>query len=256
MKDFPLYTVHPKERLYYAIMIIVSLMCYAWLLYYFVRGGMAGYVLGLYAVIGIIVNFLLHAYFIGFIRGNGVKVHEAQFPEIYDIFKGEAEKLGFQKMPTLWLLQGGGMLNAFATRFGGRSYVVMYSDVVQAAYEEGRPAVEFVLGHELGHLKRNHVGFFNSFLILPARFIPFLGSAYSRACEYTCDRIGYALAPEGAEMGITILAAGRSLYKKVQVQEFVAQINSEKGFTTWFAEIFSSHPLLVKRIAQFQAPTK
>jgi Zn-dependent protease with chaperone function len=148
----------------------------------------------------------------------------------------------------LYLLQGGGMLNAFAMRFVGRNYVVLYSDVLEAAYHEGMPAVEFILGHELGHIKRNHVGLLKMILLFPGHLIPFLGSDYSRACEYTCDNIGYHLSPEGAVKGLLILAAGKKLYKKVDVDALLDNAGNEPLLAQWVAEIFSTHPHLIKRV--------
>ena len=89
---------------------------------------------------------------------------------------------------------------------------------------------------------------------MPAMFIPFLGSAYSRACEYTCDSIGSSLSEEGARSGMLVLAAGTKLFRKVNVDQFVGQMQTESGFWMWFSEKVSSHPHLVKRLARFPEP--
>ncbi|HTA27312.1 MAG TPA: M48 family metalloprotease, partial [Bacteroidia bacterium] len=88
--------------------------------------------------------------------------------------------------------------------------------------------------------------------LLPASLIPFLGAAYSRACEYTCDSIGNALCPEGSQSGMLLLAGGKGLFKKINVQAYLDQIETEDGFTTWIAEKFASHPNTTKRIAAFR----
>ncbi|HEX2998926.1 MAG TPA: M48 family metalloprotease, partial [Armatimonadota bacterium] len=77
---------------------------------------------------------------------------------------------------------------------------------------------------------------------------PFLGSAYSRACEYTCDSIGAHLVPRGAVDGLLVLAAGKRLYDKVNVNQFAGQTVSERGFFVWLAEVFSTHPPLAARV--------
>lgn len=86
---------------------------------------------------------------------------------------------------------------------------------------------------------------------MPSYLIPFLGSANSRACEYTCDNIGHALSPFGVKSGLLLLASGKTIYKKVNLKEFIKQDYSEDGFWKWFAEIVSSHPNLTKRLAAF-----
>ena len=78
--------------------------------------------------------------------------------------------------------------------------------------------------------------------------IPFMGAAYSRACEYTCDNVGYNLSNKGALKGLMILAAGKKLYKKVNVLNLINNIKESAGFALWFAEIFASHPHLINRL--------
>jgi Zn-dependent protease with chaperone function len=92
---------------------------------------------------------------------------------------------------------------------------------------------------------------FKNLLLMPSYIIPFLGAAYSRACEYTCDNIGYALCPAGAKSGLLILASGSRIYKNVNIREFLNQDYSEDGFWKWFSEKVSSHPNLTKRLASF-----
>ena len=99
-------------------------------------------------------------------------------------------------VPAIYVLQAGGLLNAFATRFLGRSFVVIYSDVLELAYMKGEAELAFVICHELAHIKRKHLAW--RWFLYPSMLIPFLGAAYSRACEYTCDRFGAHYRPDGA----------------------------------------------------------
>lgn len=244
------FKVHPKEHFYFTVMSIISLLVYGVILRTILLISslkifiFAGYI-GLFALI----NFIGLFFFIGYLRGNSIKVSPRQFPDIFEILTEQSKKLALRKVPDMYVLQGNGILNAFAARLARRNYVIVYSNILEAAYQEGKEAIEFVVGHELGHIKRNHTGFLKSWFILPAKFIPFLGSAYSRACEYTCDNIGYALCPEGAEKGMLVLAVGTSLHKKVNVDEALMNASRDQGFALWFAEIFSTHPALVNRLS-------
>ena len=82
--------------------------------------------------------------------------------------------------------------------------------------------------------------------------IPFLGSALSRAREYTCDRYGAAGAGdrEGALFGLTVLAAGGRLARKVDRRAFVAQRAQLDTGLMMLGEWFSTHPPLAKRLVQ------
>ena len=90
-----------------------------------------------------------------------------------------------------------------------------------------------------------------SLILIPSCIVPFLRTAYSRACEYTSDNIGYTLAPKGVKSGLLLLASGKGIYKKVNVNEYLDQDKIEDGFWKWFAEKVSTHPNLTKRLAPY-----
>lgn len=243
--------VHYKEKLYFIIMTVFSIFTYAVVLLN-AKAVLQNRTAVIYICIAIalvVLSFLGSFLLVSALKGNAIKVTARQFPEIFAILEAHSQKLGLKKTPDTYLLQAGGMLNAFATKFARKNYVVLYSSILEIAYQEGIDAVSFIIGHELGHIQRNHTSFLKYLLILPANFIPFLSSAYSRAREYTCDNIGYNLCPQGALKGILVLAAGKQLYKKVNIQELLENTKHESKFVISFAEIFSTHPVLVKRIA-------
>jgi Zn-dependent protease with chaperone function len=188
-----------------------------------------------------------HGLALGRIRGNSVRVSERQFPQLHRLAAAHARRLGMDRVPDVYLMQSGGLLNAFATRFLGRDFVIIYSDVLELALAQGEAAVGFIVGHELAHVWRGHLK--HRWLTAPGRLMPYLGPAYSRACEYTCDRIGAFCQPEGAISGLLALAAGKQLHSHVDVREFAAQAETDTGFWIRRAEIISSHPRLPKRVA-------
>lgn len=244
------FKVNRKERLYFGIMAALGLLFYFSLFMLgFVLGVSTKFPLLVYIAFFILLSILGKAFLIGRVKGNAIKISEDQFPDVFEILKSHSLSLGLSKIPAMYVLQGNGVLNAFAVRFVRKNFVILFSNVFEVAYEEGKDAVSFIIGHELGHIKRNHVGFLKTILLLPARLIPFLSFAYSRGCEYTCDNIGYNLSQRGAVNGLLILAAGKKLYTRVNVASLMNKINEHKGFPCWFAEILSSHPPLVKRIA-------
>lgn len=237
--------VHPKERLYFSLCVVISVLLYALLAVVIIKNVEAGAFL-LYLIAFALLGFLIHALFIGHIRGNAVRLSPRQFPDLYELAAKHSATLGIAT-PDIYLMQAGGVLNAFATRFLRRHFVVLYSDVMELALGKGEAALGFVLAHELGHVQRKHLK--RRWLLYPSMFVPFLRSAYSRACEYTCDRIGSFCEPGGARDGLLVLAAGKHLYLDVDATEYMRQIETERGFWVWYAEIISSHPNLPKRLA-------
>ncbi len=234
MKDL----IYPKEKVYFTIMLVVSILIYTLLVI-----SLVGI---MYIGMGAIIFLFVQGLFIGNIKGNAIRFSDDQFPEAFAIAKDLAQKMEFDSLPDIYVMESGGVLNAFATRFLGRNFVVIYSEVLEMAYEQGEEAISFIIAHELAHIKRGHLKW--RALIIPGMVVPFLGTAYSRACEYTCDRYGRFYNSEKAITGLTILAVGKKLYNRVNVDKFIEQVDNEGGFFVWLAEILSTHPHLSKRV--------
>ena len=246
------YRVHPKENLYFGMRVVSTILVIGLIVYFFTLSAKAVgliTVFGMYAAIIALYFLIRKGLLIGLLRGSCVRVSHVQFPDIYKLIEEHSNKLGLPKAPALYILQSGGVLNAFATRFIGRDYIILLSEVLESAYTEGPDVVSFIIGHELGHVKRKHMTW--NFWLLPSIFVPFLQSAYSRACEYTCDSIGHSLCPAGSLPGMLILSVGKGLYKKVSVHDYLEDSARQGGFWVWFTEILSSHPFFPKRIRQF-----
>lgn len=112
------------------------------------------------ALVYVLFFFLIYLFaqsgFISYLRGNTVELSERQFPDLYNHYRESCQKLGRDEIPTAYLMMSDGVLNALATRFLRRHYVVLYSSVVEAL--KSRPeALRFYFGHELAHIRRGHL---------------------------------------------------------------------------------------------------
>ena len=256
--------VSSKERVRFVLLLLASLTAWATLGFMLLGALAAVATLGpeseqarslasVFVYLPMIVGFFFfsHAFFVGHVRGNGVRVSPRQFPAIHELVRRHARTLELAPEPAVYVVQAGGLLNAFAARFWWREFVVLYSDVVALAEERGEGALGFVVAHELGHIRRGHLRW--RWFLLPGRLVPFLGSAYYRACEYTCDRIAAHCERDDAVAGLLVLASGKSLYRKMDARLFAEQMNTERGFWVRFAELGSTHPILPKRVAALVA---
>lgn len=201
----------------------------------------------LYAAFFGLFFFVSHLAFVSYLRGSGVRLGPDQFPELHQRIVDLARAMDMEP-PAAYLMQAGGSLNAFATRFLGRDIMVLYSDLLEAC-GDNEDARDMIIAHELAHLRCGHLRW--TWLTLPGYFIPFLGSALSRAREYTCDRFGLAGAGKAsaATLGLAILSAGPKFGPQVNLRAFVGQrADTNTGFMT-LGEWFSTHPPLSKRMA-------
>lgn len=236
--------VHDNEKTYYTLCLIISILIYL---------GLILSIIGIfYIIIGVIVTLFLHGISIGHIRNNGVKLTERQFPEIYARARKIALNMGVHNVPDIFILQSGGILNAFATNFLGRNFIVLYSDIVEISKDSHDEELDFIIAHELAHIKRKHVT--KQLFILPALWVPFLGNAYSRSCEYTCDRMAASYTQNSASAinGLAILAVGKRLFVDMDIIEYIQTAKTESGFFIWLSQALSTHPPLPKRIAEIQ----
>jgi Zn-dependent protease with chaperone function/Tfp pilus assembly protein PilE len=234
--------VSPKEKPLFVVGAVVSGL--AWVAVVVSLVGI------LYALLGALFFLAAHALFLAQTRTNGVRVDERQLPDLHARVRAAAGRLGMTELPAVYVVQGGGLLNAFATKLLSRRYVILLSDLVDHC--EDPRQLDFVVGHELGHLAAGHLKW-NLFL-LPYRLVPWAGAAYSRACEYTCDRCGLAAAGDldQAMRGLVVLAAGGRIAARVDLAAFTAQREEAGAFWPTVLELTSFHPFLCKRAAALQ----
>nr|WP_302052937.1 M48 family metallopeptidase [Shouchella clausii] len=185
---------------------------------------------------------------IGSIRGNGVRIHEHQFGDVYERVVAISKKMGIEKVPDVFVVEAEGLMNAFATRFWGKHMILLTSDVFDLAREAGEAELDFIIAHELTHIKRNHV--WKNVLIAPAKLIPFLAQAYSRSCEYTCDRAAAYFTGNvvAAKRALVIFSIGKRLAPELNEEAFRQQIETDSNGAVWLSEVLSTHPILPKRI--------
>jgi len=195
-----------------------------------------------------IVIFFTKFYTAAKARANGVKVGPEQFPEIHQRYLAIAEKIGMANIPELYVVNGNGVVNAYALSCNARrSYVVLHAEI--AMLSQTRPqVVDFVLAHELGHHKLNHVSLFSilvkiipGFLVLPQR-------AAVRAQEYSADRVAMSACGKCAD-SIALLAVGPHMEHRVDIDAYARQAEHEEK--SWFVRIvhwMSDHAVNTKRL--------
>lgn len=235
--------VAPRERALGALTVALGTLVWLALIV-----GSKGAILGILAA-GFLLYLFAQSALISYVRGNAVELSPSQFPDLHRQFEACCERLQIGDRPTAFVLNGNGGFNAFATRFLGQEYVVLYSDVVDAM-EHHPDGVSFYLGHELGHIKRKHLQW--HLLRWPVLWLPLLGGAYARACESTCDRHGLACSSSStsAAQALVALASGGGRWARVDLPSMQRQAAASDGFWMSFHELIGGYPWVSKRVAR------
>ncbi len=187
---------------------------------------------------------------------NGVEMTKKQFPEMYNMYEELAIKMGFSNeknsknpIPPLYLLNGNGVMNAFAAKCAIYDrYIVLHSDIVDVAYVHGNfGALKFVLAHELAHVKCYHIEF-KRLLVSPIMTLLFLSKSVTRAQEYTADRVACYYSLENA-MGMLNFYAGKNLGKDINIEEYFRSIEKhEKSLFLKAVNFMSDHAVGFRRM--------
>lgn len=198
----------------------------------------------------------------------GIRVSEKNFPEIYAKVKEFSRLLGFKKEPEVYIEQMNGSINAYASWVPGKTFVHLNAEVIELLYLEHKDldTVSFIMGHEFGHLYYKHTVLFNNFLANLGGVIPYLGKYFlgpllQRAREYSVDRVAQVLTEDkcGAET-MMFIAAGRHVYKYVNVDDYMSYVNKDKNFVEKFARfitnMIASHPITPYRTQAIIDPTR
>lgn len=233
--------VYKHEKTLFTLLALFSGL--AWLVLIGVTFGIAL----LYILLGYVAYLFAHSGFISYLKGTGVRITADHYPELHASLMRCCQTVGVETPPDAYILRAD-VFNALATRFRGRNFVVLFSDVLDAL--ESRPsAVDFYIGHEIGHIHRGHLKW--QAVLFPGMLLPLLGAAYRRAEEYTCDRYGAVCCQDDADAvaALAAIAAGDTHWKTFRVREYLKQRQETSGFWMSFNELLADYPWLTKRMA-------
>ena len=247
-----------KERLYRVLMVIFGILIWIAI------GILAAVLLNdptkrqiviidaVYAVVILLFLWISAAVYRATAFGNMLMLGPQQFPDLYEAVVAASRDIGLREPPKTFLYNSNGLFNAFARRLLGGRFVFLTSALVDASSD---PQVRFVMGHEVGHLAAGHLNLWMNAIKLPARLVPFLGRAYSRSRETTCDNIGAYLSGDfaGSRSALQMLGCGcRRLNETMNCEAFMAQEAMVPPIFGFLTEIFRNHPRLTRRVANIK----
>ncbi len=151
-------------------------------------------------------------------------------------------------------------LNAYTFGLSDPKVIVLYEPMLQVMDAD---ELAFVIGHEMGHVALGHTWLntilggmsgipapFGAAVILYAAF-----NWWNRACEFSCDRAGL-LACGNLNKAVSALVrlAAPNIHTQTEFERALAMVDAQDDtFTNQIAELFQSHPMIIRRINQLKA---
>ena len=217
-------------------------------------------------------NFIINWSFVKWhmidLRGSNFRVTEKSCPELYQQVKNVADILDIDNMPEIYT-EWGYYINAYTTGHKKDTLLTIYSGAVDLLTKE---QLDYIIGHELGHIKSKHVLYhvmaemianwatqfpIASDLIMPIR----IGLTYwNRMSEFTADRAGLLACqnPEAAiDTVIKMAGVPQKYFGSVSREAFLEQakdfeylLSGPESIIKNISVLDNTHPWTVLRAAE------
>ena len=189
---------------------------------------------------------------------KGQQVTPQTAPEIISLQQENASRL--QVEPVNVFIVPSNQLNAYTFGMDSPKAIVLYSSLFKIM---DRDEIQFILGHEMGHVKLGHT-WLNTLVGGMAGIPSPTGAAvimelafrwWNRACEYSADRAGVLACgkPNKAISALVKLEAGSAALTQAGMQNAIQTIESEDDdILNNLEELIASHPMIAKRINEIR----
>ncbi len=210
--------------------------------------------LGLF-IIYLILSLVLHRIREYQTKSQLERVSENNFPNIFKLSKLASYRLKISPSPVYVISKPS--LNAYTSGFWGNHWIVLHSALVKILKSE---EVLYVLGHEMGHIKREHATWLSLISTRMPRSIPLISSGlriifnnWHIKSEYSADRAGI-VANGNLDSCISALSMITLGHRKIELESILEE--SEKyrqKRLSHLGELIRTHPYYPNRIRQLNS---
>ena len=176
--------------------------------------------------------------------GSNIRISDKNLPEVKNILLTACKILDIEQVPDIYV-QWGFQINAF-TAGVDKPLIVLNSGAIDLMTAE---ELLFVIGHELGHIKSQHVLYHQLSMVLPflgnligaatlgigdliAKGIQLALLNWQRMSEFTADRAGLLCCQDSAvAISTMVKMAGipTRYFNKINIDDFIAQAKEFEG---------------------------
>ena len=184
--------------------------------------------------------------------GTLVRVSARQFPELSLIANEAAERLSADNVPLYVKRQS--EMNIYTLGLWQRPLIVLTSALIDQMPPD---ALQFFIGREIGHIQAGHT-WLRTLLKPLGTDVPVIGKllnsvifgVWMNRTEFTADRAGFIACRSLTTAISTMLkfGVGIRLYEKLDIREYLDQINEVRDVRGHLTEIIAEQPYLVQRV--------
>jgi Zn-dependent protease with chaperone function len=184
--------------------------------------------------------------------GTLVRVSPRQFPELNVLALNAADNLSSSPVPVY--VKRASEMNVYTLGFWQQPIIVMTSSLVDQMEADN---LQFFIGREIGHIQAGHT-WLRTLLKPLGADVPVVGKLLNSVifgdwinrAEFTADRAGLIACGSLTTSVNTMLkfGVGVRLYDKLDIREFLEQINEVRNVSGHLTEIVAEQPYLTQRI--------
>lgn len=184
--------------------------------------------------------------------GTMVRVSPRQFPELYELTAVTAARLSSPQIVVYVKRQS--EMNIYTLGLWQRPIIVLTSSLVDQMEPDN---LQFFIGREIGHIQAGHT-WLRTLLKPLGADVPVIGKLLNSVifgdwinrAEFTADRAGFIACQSLTTAVSTMLkfGIGVKLYEKLDIREFLEQINEVRNVKGHITEIVAEMPYLTQRI--------
>jgi|SRR5262245_8776183 len=184
--------------------------------------------------------------------GTMVRVGPRQFPELYGLAAKASELLGRPQVPVYVKRQS--EMNIYTIGLWQQPIIVLTSSLVDQMEPDN---LQFFVGREIGHIAAGHI-WLRTLLKPLGADVPVFGKLLNSVVfgdwinrtEFTADRAGFIACRSLTTAVSTMLkfGVGVRLFEKLDIKEFLEQIDEVSDVRGHLTEILAEQPYLTQRI--------
>ncbi len=183
------------------------------------------------------------------------RVSENNFPNILKLSKLASYRLKISLSPVYIISKPS--LNAYTSGFWGNHWIVLHSALVKKLKLE---EVLYVLGHEMGHIKREHTTWLTLISTRVSGSIPLINSGlrivfnnWHIKSEYSADRAGI-VANRSLDSCISALSMISKGHRKIELDTLLEESEKyQRKRLFLLSELMGTHPYYPNRIRQLNS---